>query len=145
MNKKEIFPKTFTQKFTSDWILNEMEIRIKSTEVKESYLKSYFNLMYYMFFIPFKIQVDHKNGEYVLKSNKIQKVSNSVELLNRGLQNKANSKYRIHSLRAEQSIYSCWLPQWPTLSRTLTIFSILDPTFLNFLPQLGIYLEALWH
>lgn len=81
MNKKDIFPKTYAQNTTSDWLLmlNKMETGSTGTlarEVKESYLKSYFNLMYYMLFVPFQIHVDSKSGEYILKSNKIQKVLN---------------------------------------------------------------------
>lgn len=77
MNEKKVIHTTFPPKILiSDWLLmlNEMEHQSRPNELKESYLKSYFNLMYYLLFVPFKIQVDSKSGEYMLKSNKIQKL-----------------------------------------------------------------------
>lgn len=54
-------------------LIKDLEGR-RSWKPSQSYLKVYFNIMYYLLFIPFKVQSDKKSGEYFLVSNRFQKV-----------------------------------------------------------------------
>ncbi len=57
------------------WALLLKDIEGKrSCKQSQSYLQVYFNIMYYLLFIPFKIKTDPKSGEYILVSNRLQKV-----------------------------------------------------------------------
>ncbi len=58
------------------------KIQTKAYIAKESHLKVYLNVMYYLLFVPFKIYHDTNSDEYILSSNRIQKVYNVITFIN---------------------------------------------------------------